>query len=138
MIDLDSTFFIQFVNFVITLLVLNFLLIRPIRDIIAKRNAHMSTMVDETEKFSSNAEDKLSDYKKQLDQARAEGTAKRNGLKDEGVAEEKGILGAAGQEAAATLKSERQAVASEVDSAMGALKAQVAPLADKVVGKVLA
>lgn len=138
MIDLDSTFFIQFINFVITLVVVNFLLIRPIRDIIAKRNDHMSGMVDSAETFTADAENKLKDYQKQLDAARQEGTAKRNTLKDEGSAEEKTILSAAGEKAASTLKAERDAVASEVDTAMTGLKGQVDALAGKVADKVLA
>ena len=124
-------------NFVITLVVLNFLLIRPIRDIISKRNGHMSGMVDATEKFTADADAKLRDYQKQLDAARQEGTAKRNGLKDEGTVEEKGILATAGAEASSRLKSERETVASEVDTAMTGLKAQVGGLADKVADKVL-
>lgn len=137
MIDLDSTFFIQFVNFVVTLVVLNFLLIRPIRDIIKKRNDAMSAMVDEAENFTASADEKLKNYQKQLDEARAAGTEKRNGLKDEGSAQEKTILSAAGEEASATLKAERATVAGEVSSAMDGLKGQVDALAGKVADKVL-
>jgi len=138
MIDLDYTFFIQFGNFILTLGVLNFLLIRPVRNMISKRNDHMAGMVDSAEKFTSDAETKLKDYQKQLDAARQEGTTKRNALKDEGSAEEKGILSAAGEKAAAALKAERQTVASEVESAMSGLKGQVDALAGKVTDKVLA
>lgn len=137
MIDLDSTFFIQFLNFTISLIVLNFLLIRPIRDIIKKRNDAMSTMVDEAENFTNSAEEKLQNYHKQLDQTRIAGTQKRNEMKDEGVAQEKGILSAAGEQASATLKAEREIVVGQVSSAMTALKGQVAALAGKVSAKVL-
>jgi len=137
MIDLNATFFMQFVNFVITLVVLNFILIKPIRGIIAQRNSHMSEMVDNTEKFTASAEEKLKNYQKQLDEARVAGTERRNGLKAEGTAKEKGILSAAGEQAAATLKTEREAVASEVNTAMGDLKSQVGTMADKVAAKVL-
>ena len=138
MIDLDSTFFIQFVNFVFTLVVLNFLLIRPIREIIKRRNDAMSAMVDEAENFSASAEEKLKNYQKQLDAARHAGTDKRNSLKDEGTAQEKSILSAAGTEASATLKAERETVAGEVRTAMDGLKGQVDALAGKVAAKVLA
>ncbi|BBD09663.1 ATP synthase F0 subunit B [Desulfovibrio ferrophilus] len=137
MIDLDSTFFIQFLNFIITLVVLNFLLIRPIRDIISRRNDAMSAMVDEAENFTNSAEGKLKNYQKQLDEARIAGTEKRNGLKDEGTAQEKGILSAAGEQASATLKAERETVAGEVRTAMDGLKGQVDALAGKAADKVL-
>ncbi|MBU1003836.1 MAG: ATP synthase F0 subunit B [Proteobacteria bacterium] len=137
MIDLDSTFFIQFLNFIITLVVLNFLLIRPIRDIISKRNSAMSSMVDDAESFTNTAEDKLKKYHKQLDETRVAGTSKRNGLKEEGLTQEKGILTAAGEQAAVTVKAERETVAGQVSSAMDALKGQVDALAGKVTTKVL-
>ncbi|WP_461209656.1 ATP synthase F0 subunit B [Desulfocurvus sp. DL9XJH121] len=137
MIDLDYTFFIQFVNFIVTLAVLNFLLIRPIRDIISKRNSHMSKMVDDAEEFAADAEAKLKNYEKQLHDARAAGTERRNGLKDEGSAQEKNILSAAGQEAAGALKAEREAVATEMSAAMGELQGRVDMLAGKVADKVL-
>lgn len=137
MIDFNSTFFIQFVNFLITLVVLNFLLIRPIREIIKKRNDHMEGMVEATEQFTGGAEEKLVNYKKALDEARVAGTERRNSLKEEGTAEEKGILAAANDEAASTLKAERQKVEAEVKAAMDSLKGQVEGLAGKVTEKVL-
>jgi len=137
MIDLDYTIFVQFANFVITLFVLNFLLVAPIREIIKKRKDTMGGMVSATEKFTADAETKLANYNKALDAARIEGSETRSALKATGVAEEKGILSAAGQQASEALKAERMAVESEVNSAMAGLKGQVNALADKVVAKVL-
>ncbi len=138
MIDLDFTFFIQFVNFVITLVVLNFLLIRPIRDIIAKRKTYMSGMVDDADQFIEQAESKLENYQKQLTEARAEGTLKRNTLKEEGLSQEKSILTAAGEDASRTLKSEQESVASQMKEAMQELKGQINELATEATNKILA
>ncbi|SKA80161.1 ATP synthase F0 subunit B [Desulfobaculum bizertense] len=137
MIDLDITFFIQLVNFVVTLVVLNFLLIRPIREIIKKRNERMEGYVKDAEGFSAAATGKLEKYSAQLDAARHSGVEIRNGLRDEGVKEEQSIVGAATQKAAAQMKTEREAVAAEAKECMVQLKGQVSGLANNVVAKVL-
>ncbi|MFK4764010.1 ATP synthase F0 subunit B [Desulfobaculum sp. SPO524] len=137
MIDLDITFFIQFVNFVVTLVVLNFLLVRPIREIIKKRNDRMAGYLEDAEGFNETAEQKLKNYSAALDEARRNGVDIRSNLREEGVAEEKGIIEAANGKAATALKAERDAVAAEVKSCMDDLKAQVDGMAGKVVAKVL-
>lgn len=137
MIDLNYTFFVQFVNFIITLFVLNYLLVSPIREIIKKRKEKMGGLVDSAEQFTADAETKVANYQKALDEARQQGADKRAGLKDEGSNEEKSILSAAGEKAAETLKAERKAVEAEVESAMSGLKGQVEALAGKAVAKVL-
>ena len=51
MIDLNITLLIQLVNFLITLVVLNFLIIRPVRELIKKRNENMTRLINEAEKI---------------------------------------------------------------------------------------
>ena len=51
MIDLDFSFFVQFVNFIITLLVLNILLFGPIRAVIKKRGELMAEKLGKVEQF---------------------------------------------------------------------------------------
>lgn len=137
MIDVDLTIFVQFVNFVVTLFVLNYLLVAPIRKVIKERKDKMGGLVSDAEKFVADAEAKIENYNKALDAARAEGAEKRTALKDAGSAQEKDILSAAGDEAAETMRTERAAVEAEVDTAMTGLKGQVDALAGKVVEKVL-
>ena len=49
MLDLNVTMIFQLVNFLVAIYVLNILLIRPIRDIIKKRNGIMDGMAEEAE-----------------------------------------------------------------------------------------
>jgi F-type H+-transporting ATPase subunit b len=138
MIDLDSSVYIQFINFVITLVVLNFVLIRPVREIIRKRAEKMSGLLAGAEDFTARAEEKLTGYQKALDEARAVGTEARNTLREQGVAKEKEIMEAAGSEAAATLAGAKDLAAKEASAARDGLKAQVGSLAQKVADKILA
>ena len=137
MIDIDQTFLIQLINFIFILLTLNFILIRPIRAIIAKRASWMSGRVGEIEKFTSSASSKLKDYESALEKARIEATSVRVALKDEGVTAEKKITEDAGSEVAGTLSAARSAIAAEAAAAMSSLKAKVAEYSSLAAGKIL-
>ena len=137
MIDLDFSFFIQLVNFIITLLVLNILLFGPIRAIIKKRGELMAEKLGKVEQFTSQADGKLRDYQAALTGARKDAVDIRNGLKAEGVKEEQGILATAGQEAASTLKAARADISGQARDALAQLKKDVEKYAQKATEKIL-
>lgn len=137
MIQPDETFFIQLMNFLITLVALNLLLIRPIREIIKKRGDLMADQADKIDGFNSSAEQKVKDYEAALAEARKKGMDIRNAKKDEAAAEEQKIMGAAGEEAAATMKAAQADIAKEVDSAMGKLSKEVDTYAKQAANKIL-
>ncbi|MBZ2170998.1 MAG: ATP synthase F0 subunit B [Desulfovibrio sp.] len=137
MIDLNITFFFQLVNFLVTLVVLNAILIRPVRDIIRQRRDKMSGLLGESEQFAGQADTKLKNYEATLVKARAEATAERDKARAEGVAREQVILADAGRQAQDYLEKSRQEVAAQVKTAMDTLKGQVDALAAKATAKVL-
>lgn len=137
MIDLNITFFFQLVNFLVTLVVLNAILIRPVRDIIRQRRDKMSGLLGESEQFAGQADTKLKNYEATLVKARAEATAERDKARAEGVAREQVILADAGRQAQDYLEKSRQQVAAQVKTAMDTLKGQVDALAAKATAKVL-
>jgi F-type H+-transporting ATPase subunit b len=138
MIDLNATFFVQFVNFLLILILLNVILIGPIRRMLKKRAEFISTQVDGIDSFTASADTKLKDYQAALDAARQAATAARTAMKEEGVAQEKELLDAAAAEAAAAMKAARGDIAVQTQAAQKALSAQVSGLASKAVAKVLA
>lgn len=138
MIEIDITLVVQFINFVITLVVLNIILVRPIREIIKKRAGVMADLVGETERFTQTADEKLKNYEAALDEARKAGTSERLRYKDEGQSEEKEIVTAASTQAQQQLAQARSEIESQSKTAMDTLKSQVDSLADKAVAKILA
>ncbi|ABB37791.1 H+transporting two-sector ATPase B/B' subunit [Oleidesulfovibrio alaskensis G20] len=137
MINLDFTLLIQLVNFLVTLLVLNALLIRPIREIIKQRADKMSGLVGDTEGFLDAANQKLSNYETALSEARRNASAVRDAQKEQGLAREQELVTAASEEAQAILQASRKQVAKDVQEAMETLKGQVGALAEKATAKVL-
>jgi F-type H+-transporting ATPase subunit b len=128
---------IQFVNFLITLIVLNLILFGPVREMIRKRKELMAGQMDSIEKFTADAEGKLKDYEEQLAAARKDGNEIRAQLRDEAVAEETKLLSAAGADAAATLKASRVEIDAQVKSAMEQLGKDVENFAAKATDKIL-
>lgn len=137
MIDLNATFFVQFVNFLLVIILLNVVLIGPIRRILKKRAAFMAAQTGSIEQFTTTAAAKLAEYEKALDAARQQAVAARVALKEEAQAKEKALLEAASAAAAKQVQDARSQIASQSDSARQALEADVAGLAAKAVSKVL-
>ena len=137
MINLDATFFIQMVNFLITLVVLNYLLVKPVREQIAARKALTSGYAADIEAFSAKASEKLSGYEAALAEARAQAGQAREGIKAQGAAQEQTILQTAHADAHAYLQSSRVETAKDVQAAMKTLLSQVNDLAARAASKIL-
>lgn len=138
MIDIDVSFFIQIVNFLITWMLLNLVLIGPIRGIIRKRGEFTATQVEAIERFNLEATTKVKDYEAQLVAARKAGVEERTKQKDLATAEEAGLVDAATKKAAETVAAARADVAAQTTAAMKSLKAEVEKLAARAVEKILA
>jgi F-type H+-transporting ATPase subunit b len=137
MIDLNYTFFVQLVNFLIILTVLNLILFRPIRGIIKKRAEVMSEKLGSIEAFAAKAEGKLESYRSALSAARIEGQQVRVAMKAEGVEVETSMLAKAGAEAADQVAAARREIDGQKQAALKALRGEVANYAKNVADKVL-
>ncbi len=137
MIDLDVTLFIQLANFLLTLVVLNFLLIKPVREQIASRNALTADYAASIDQFTSIASEKLSGYEAALAEARSGAAQAREAIKAQGSAKEQELLQNAHSDAQAYLLSSREQTARDAQAAMKTLLSQVNGLAAKAISKIL-
>ena len=138
MIDLDITFFIQLVNFFIVLVILNPLLIRPIRQIIRERKEAAASLLNESEGFFQSAEGKLTQYESALAKAREEALAGREEARGKALAAGDEITARASQEAQASLKAARDSIEADTAAAFAALREEIDPLAKRIIAKVTA
>lgn len=137
MFDVNLTLAIQFVNFVVTLVVLDYLLIRPIRGIIKKRRDLASGMLSDAAAFTEGAACKLENYEAALARAREEAAALRDKRREEGAAREAGILEAAHSEAREFLHSSRESTEAAVAQTRAAMEKRVPEFADMAVASLL-
>lgn len=134
---LDKWFFVQVANFLIILVVLNVVLIAPVRRMLKLRADTVASQTSEIDGFTSSAEEKIKNYQAALEEARRQASVARTSLREEGAGQEKAILDAANEEALVSLKGARATVANESKVAFDTMLAGVAGMADKVTAKIL-
>ena len=81
MINIDITLLIQLVNFLITLVIINYLIVRPIRCVLARRRAANAAMKESAKAYADEAIHKMEGYTARIAQARAEVAALRENVK---------------------------------------------------------
>ena len=138
MIDIDITAVIQFVNFLITLVVLNFLLISPVRKILQRRKEHLEQLQGVVVKSDEISEQKLENYNHSLVKIREEAAVKRELLRSEALGREREITESALGDAQVRLQKARTDIAAQVDGALAELKNAVPALAKEAAGKIMA
>lgn len=122
MLDLNITLVFQLINFFIAIFFLNYLLIRPVREIIRKRNDIMDQLAEESDHFYAEAVDRLEDYEAQLMKARQEAGKNREEGKNEALAELQAIVGEAEKSAKEMLEENRRLIHGQAHEALAQLR----------------
>ena len=137
MLDLNLTLVFQLVNFFIAIFVLNILLIRPIREIIKKRNGVMDNLAGEADSFESQAAERLANYEAELARARQDAGLTREEGRNAGLTEQQGIVGTAQKSARDILADTRRSLRGQAEATLSELRNQVsdfsARLADRLI-----
>ncbi|AMV73966.1 ATP synthase F0 subunit B [Desulfuromonas carbonis] len=137
MINIDWTILLQFFNFVVLMFVLNIILYRPLRAILAKRREAIEGNHAKAKELAGQIDAKMAAYQEQLQEAKLKGAQEKAQLKKQAAGQEAKILGAAHEEANAHLQQIKGQVATEAAAARSALKKETDSLAGMIAGKVL-
>ena len=137
MISIDITLVFQVVNFLITLFILNVLIIRPIREVLARRRAHNAALAGDAGSMKDIAARKLESYEARLVQARAQMASSRDAAKKAGEREAQKHLEAVGAEARTIRQNATERLREESAAARRELEGRVAAYAESAIGKVL-
>ena len=138
MLDLNITLVFQLINFFIALFFLNWLLIKPIREIIKKRNGIMDDMASEADNFVNEARERLANYEAELAKARQEAGQTRGAGRNAGLEELAAIVGNAQQSAKQLLEENRKNIQGQAEIALSQLRDGIddfsTRLGDKLMG----
>lgn len=137
MISIDWTILVQFVNFLILMAVLNILLYRPLRNIMAQRQDAIDGGHQKASDLEASINEKMESYQGKLQQAKLEGSQEAAALRAEAVKEESAILGEARGEADKSLAELKNNVANEAEEARKTLVKETKSLASAIASKVL-
>ncbi len=137
MIDINVTLFIQMANFFIFLILMNIILYRPIRRIVAERNALMEGKRKGIEQADADAAAAVAAFESNLQNARRDGRQKVQEFKEAAYRTEKELVGQAADEAAKYVQSVRTKIQQDIQVARDKLKGQVQAFSKDLAKKVL-
>jgi len=136
-INIDVTILIQFVNFLILMAVLNYLLFRPLRAVLQKRKETIEGSYQTAKDLEGAIEEKMTRYHEQLQEAKLKGGQERAAMRQAAGEEEARILGDARSAAATHVQSIRDRVSVEAKAASDQLKGETEAIANEIATKVL-
>jgi F-type H+-transporting ATPase subunit b len=134
-----GTLWIQIANFLFLLFVLNIILYRPVRKILGKRKDEM----DSFEEMIGDFQDKSDRHEKELEgsriEARNSGFKEKEGLKEQGLEEERDIVREASSSSEEKIGKAREEIEERLADVRRSLQAEVEgfsrELAEKILGR---
>jgi len=137
MLKVDYSLFIQIANFLLLLFLLNRILYRPIRRILAERAEQMSTFENTIADFQQKSTRDAEDLEKNMKSARKEGFDRKEGLRGEGFEEEKGLLQKATVSAGEHIGEATAEIGHHVEDVRKALEKDIGAFSQELAEKIL-
>jgi len=137
MINVDVTLFIQMANFLLLLVLMNLVLYKPIRRLVAQRNELVSKQRAGIDKAESEAQKALREFEERLKAARAAGREKIQELKEAAYRTEKDLLSRASEEAAKEVQAVRERIQKEIGQVRVQLQAQIQEFSKEMAQRIL-
>ncbi|MBI5522864.1 MAG: ATP synthase F0 subunit B [Desulfarculus sp.] len=138
-IDITSSLIFQIINFVVLIFLLNVVLYKPIRGILAERKAKIAQMNSEITASTEGAAAKAQQLEADRAEGRKAGASAREEIKTQARGKEREIINAATAEMEQTVSKLRAQIAEEIGQARAQLKGQVqtfgVELASKILGR---
>lgn len=141
MLSVDYSLFIQLANFLVLLFILNLVLYKPIRKILLDRKEEVQAYEDSIGDYESKSEKGSKDLNEGMITARKEGFQEKEGLKGQGVEEEKALIGSATASALDKVNEAKKNIDQNMKEAWAGLEKESATfskeLAEKILGRSL-
>lgn len=137
MVSVDGSVFIQIVNFLFLIWVLNLVLYRPIRNVIRQRKEKEDGLKQHIDALADEAREKDEAFASGIREARARGLKRKEALMVEAAEEEKRIIAEINEKAQAELGAVREKLAAEVGGVRAQLEKELDAFADAIGQKIL-
>lgn len=140
-IGLDISALMQIANFLCLILILDFVLYKPIRGILKKRKDTFEGLKGDIGSLGGEVEEKDAAFREAVKDARAKGMQAKDGIIGAAAAEEKRIVEEINRKAQADLATVTAKIAADAESARASLKKEVEAFAyaicEKILGRVV-
>lgn len=137
MVELNSSLWIQMVNFLIMIFVLNVLLYKPVLGVLERRKKHLQDLDEEVTSLDRTVKEKEAAYEEKLRQARQQAMTEREGVRKEASEEAKVVMDQARGEISTIMDALKTRMDAEMKEAKAVLKSQAEKISLEISEKVL-
>ncbi len=137
MISVDGSLFIQIINFLFLIWALNFVLYKPIRNILIQRKEKVAGLEQNIDACNKEIQEKDDAFISGLKEARVNGTKEKEALIQAAADEEKKIIEEINKKAQADFAEVRERVAKDAEIVRVALQKELDNIATAISHKIL-
>lgn len=137
MVSLDGSLFIQIVNFIFLVWILNVVLYKPIRKVLIQRKEKITGLEQRTDMVGKNIKEKDDAFILGVKEARAKGLNEKGVLLQEAADEEREIIEKINKKAQADLEEIRAKITKDVKSVSESLRQELDLFANAIGQKIL-
>ncbi|MGE5173800.1 MAG: ATP synthase F0 subunit B [Betaproteobacteria bacterium] len=137
MIDINSSLFIQLANFIVLLIILNFILFKPIRQIMQEREQGISSAFGDAKNAQERMQNLLDQYNVSLAEAKQKAAATYNTIYQQGLDAQRDMIAAERAKAGEALDKARGEIVSASAAARADLKREAERLSQDITSKLL-
>jgi len=137
MLELNWTFIVMLINFLVLLFILNSILLQPLLKIFKERDDTVKGDLDAARDMSTKREESIARLNRELSDARSKAKETFEVLRTEGVQKQKEVLSAAESEAVSIIEKAKAEIRADAEKARQALRADVDKFSDEIVRKLV-
>ena len=137
MIDINVSLFYQLANFIVLLIALNFILFKPIRQIMQEREQGISSAFGDAKAAQERMQNLLEQYNASLADAKQKATATFNTIYQQGLDAQRDMISAERAKAGEMLDRARAEVMAASNTARADLRKEAERLSQEITSKLL-
>ena len=137
MIDINVTLLWQLANFIVLLIVLNFILFKPIRQVMLEREQGISSALEDAKAAQERMQSILDQYNTSLAEAKQKATTTYNTVYQQGLDAQRDMIVAERAKAAELLDKARKEIAVASTAARADLQKEAERLSQEITSKLL-
>ncbi|MGD8541852.1 MAG: ATP synthase F0 subunit B [Desulfobacteraceae bacterium] len=137
MVSVDVSLFVQIVNFLVLIWVLNLVLYKPIRNILIQRKEKVLALQQGAATSLEEAKAQEAAFDQGIKAARAKGLKEKESFLQEAGEEEKRIVGEINAKAQAELSAVREKISKDAEAVRAALQGEIEEYAKAIGQKIL-
>jgi F-type H+-transporting ATPase subunit b len=137
MIDINISLLYQLINFIVLLIALNFILFKPIRQIMQEREQGISSALEDAKAAQNRMQSLLENYNASLAESKQKATSAYNAIYQQGLDAQRDMISAERTKAGEMLDKARAEIAAAANSARADLKKEAERLSQDITSKLL-